>query len=209
MVSLGAINFYETASGDTTNNQRLHLGENGSPVRVLHIVSYIRRKGLMKKIIIIISLSVLTAIILGFVFFANEFLSQESVNVADAYLDEDMASPGQRDRILSARRFVAYSEFEATAPIELQKIIQSDERLYDAVAFAYLDVDAAFPSLRERIYEARYIIISSTDWFDDQISMGVVVRDQETGDVEEKIPAFSELFPNWSNPVEYARNESS
>jgi len=28
-------------------------------------------------------------------------------------------------------------------------------------------------------------------------------------DVEEELPAFSELFPNWSNPVEYARNESS
>lgn len=117
-----------------------------------------------------------------------------------AYMVEDEASPEQQERIISARESISREQFRAIAPIELQEKIRSDLILYEAVSYAYLDIEEAYPSLRMRILEARYLIISNTDWFDDQILLYARVRNPETNEIEE-LSAFGELFPNWDKPA--------
>ncbi len=64
--------------------------------------------------------------------------------------------------------------------------------------FASLDPENASPEMREKILSARNTIIFSTDWVADGFEMRVEDRD---GNVIQRLPHFSELFPGWDLPV--------
>lgn len=68
----------------------------------------------------------------------------------------------------------------------------------EAQDFAYLDPENASPEMREKILSARNAIIFSTDWVADGFEMRVEDRD---GNVIQRLPHFSELFPGWDLPV--------
>lgn len=68
----------------------------------------------------------------------------------------------------------------------------------EAQDFAYLDPENASPEMREKILSARNTIIFSTDWVADGFEMRVEDRD---GNVIQRLPHFSELFPGWDLPV--------
>lgn len=68
----------------------------------------------------------------------------------------------------------------------------------EAQDYAYLDPENASPEMREKILSARNTIIFSTDWVADGFEMRVEDRD---GNVIQRLPHFSELFPGWDLPV--------
>ena len=70
--------------------------------------------------------------------------------------------------------------------------------LLEAEQYAWLDLDTASPELREKILDARDVIIRSTEWVADGYSM--YVGDVRTGEIIREIPKFSEVFPGWDPP---------
>lgn len=70
--------------------------------------------------------------------------------------------------------------------------------LLEAEQYAWLDLDTASPELREKILDARDVIIHSTEWVADGYSM--YVEDVRTGELIREIPKFSEVFPGWDPP---------
>jgi hypothetical protein len=69
----------------------------------------------------------------------------------------------------------------------------------EAEALAYLDPDSAEGEMKDRILEARRIIIFSTSWVADGYSG--CVQNVKTGEIIRTLPTFSELFPGWELPV--------
>lgn len=65
---------------------------------------------------------------------------------------------------------------------------------------AYLDVESASKEMQEKILAARKEIIYSTDWVADGYDM--YIGNMATGEVERKVPHFSEVFPGWEIPTE-------
>lgn len=156
------------------------------------------------KAILFLSIFI-TSIILLVTFFSSIKHQTDTESAAlFAYLDINLAYPAKREQIAEARRIIAYTNFNAEASSELQEMIRSDQKLFDAVFYAYLDVEAASDDLRNQIYKARYIIISNTSWFDNRIVDTVREYDPETG-IHHDIKPFSELFPSWGDPSYYIR----
>ena len=69
----------------------------------------------------------------------------------------------------------------------------------EAEALAYLDLDSAAEDMKDRILEARRILIFSTSWVADGYSGSV--QNVITGEIIRTLPTFSELFPGWDLPV--------
>lgn len=69
----------------------------------------------------------------------------------------------------------------------------------EAEALAYLDLDSAEGEMKDRILEARRILIFSTSWVADGYSGSV--QNVKTGEIIRTLPTFSELFPGWDLPV--------
>lgn len=67
----------------------------------------------------------------------------------------------------------------------------------EAEKYAYLDIEAVSPELRQKIIDSRDIIIFSTDWVSDEAVFGI--RWDSDGVIHE-LPKFSEVFPGWDNP---------
>lgn len=87
--------------------------------------------------------------------------------------------------------YVAPREEPGTAPGEMT--------LEEAEEYAYLDLDSASEEMKEKILEARKVIIFHSRWVADGYSG--CIRDVETGETIETLPTFSELFPGWALPV--------
>ena len=75
---------------------------------------------------------------------------------------------------------------------------QISRAVKEAERYAYLDIETATPDMRKKILDARKTIIYNSSWAADGIA--AYVEDTETGEVIEKLPAFSELFPDWELP---------
>ena len=71
--------------------------------------------------------------------------------------------------------------------------------LDEAKEYAYLDYESATEEMKEKILEARNVIIFSSDWVADGYSGSI--QNVETGEIVKELPAFSELFPGWDMPV--------
>ena len=84
------------------------------------------------------------------------------------------------------------------APSESPKENTGMMSLDDAKKTAYLDYDSASEELKERILEARSIIIFNSNWVADGYSG--CIQNVETGEIIETLPSFSELFPGWDMP---------
>ena len=69
----------------------------------------------------------------------------------------------------------------------------------EAKEYAYLDYASASAEMKEKILEARNVIIFSSDWVADGYSGSI--QNVETGEVIRELPVFSELFPGWDMPV--------
>ena len=84
----------------------------------------------------------------------------------------------------------------------IRKSVENDGDLKteweEAQEFASLAPENASPEMREKILSARNAIIYDTDWVADGFEMRVEDRD---GNVIQRLPHFSELFPNWDLPV--------
>ena len=84
----------------------------------------------------------------------------------------------------------------------IRKSVENDGDLKteweEAQEVAYLDPENASPEMREKILSAGNAIIYDTDWVADGFEMRVEDRD---GNVIQRLPHFSELFPNWDLPV--------
>lgn len=63
---------------------------------------------------------------------------------------------------------------------------------------AYMDLAKASPEMKVEILNARRIIINNTEWVPD--SGDGWVENVETGEIIRRIPAFSEIFPDWDPP---------
>lgn len=87
--------------------------------------------------------------------------------------------------------YVAPREEPGTAPGEMT--------VEEAEEYAYLDLDSASEEMKEKILEARKVIIFHSRWVADGYSG--CIRDVETGETIETLPTFSELFPGWALPV--------
>lgn len=74
----------------------------------------------------------------------------------------------------------------------------SVDTLTDAETFAYMDILTAPKELKELILEARNTIIFSTCWVADGCEAVIY---SSSGEVEEIVPQFSDLFPGWDIPV--------
>ncbi len=85
------------------------------------------------------------------------------------------------------------------APDDTQ--VHKDESMSreEAEALAYLDLDSAEDEMKDRILEARRILIFSTSWVADGFSGSV--QNVKTGEIIRTLPTFSELFPGWDIPV--------
>ena len=84
------------------------------------------------------------------------------------------------------------------APIEAPTEGSGEMSVEEAEEYAYLDLDSASEELKEKILEARRIIIFHSRWVADGYSGNIV--NVITGEVE-PLPTFSELFPGWDLPV--------
>lgn len=84
------------------------------------------------------------------------------------------------------------------APIEAPMEGSGEMSVEEAEEYAYLDLDSASEELKEKILEARRIIIFHSRWVADGYSGNIV--NVITGEVE-PLPTFSELFPGWDLPV--------
>lgn len=70
-----------------------------------------------------------------------------------------------------------------------------DERV---LQYAYMDENVASPEMKEKILEAREVIIFSENWVADGYTG--YIGNALTGEMRE-LPSFSELFPDWEIPV--------
>ncbi len=84
---------------------------------------------------------------------------------------------------------------------------QISRAVKEAERYAYLDIETATPDMRKKILDARKTIIYNSSWAADGIA--AYVEDTETGEVIEKLPAFSELFPDWELPSNDATVEDT
>ena len=84
------------------------------------------------------------------------------------------------------------------APIEAPMEGSGEMSVEEAEEYAYLDLVSATEELKEKILEARRIIIFHSRWVADGYSGNIV--NVITGEVE-PLPTFSELFPGWDLPV--------
>ena len=84
------------------------------------------------------------------------------------------------------------------APMETPPDKSDEMRLEEAEKYAYLDLDSASEEIKEKILDARRIIIFHSRWVADGYSGNIV--NVITGEVE-PLPTFSELFPGWDLPV--------
>lgn len=92
------------------------------------------------------------------------------------------------------------------APGELARQETDEMSLEEAKEYAYLDYDSATDEMRERILEARKIIIFNSNWVADGYSG--CIQNVKTGEIIETLPTFSELFPDWDIPRYTNENES-
>lgn len=95
---------------------------------------------------------------------------------------------------------LSFSVFASTEESMDFEEMEYAEQLQRAKEIAYLDVDAATPEMKEKILEAREIIIYSTGWVAD--GYYGYIQDAETGEIIKVQPKFSELFPGWDIPVQ-------
>ncbi len=84
------------------------------------------------------------------------------------------------------------------APNEMPAEGSGEMSVEEAAEYAYLDLDSASEELKEKILEARRIIIFHSRWVADGYSGNIV--NVITGE-SEPLPTFSELFPGWDLPV--------
>jgi hypothetical protein len=124
-----------------------------------------------------------------------------------AYMDCETVPLEIREIIYNSRRVVSHATFDAVAPYVIRESFISDERLWEAVTYAYLCLENANDRLRERILEARSILIfSGNAWYNDNViesgSVYMPARDPYTLELLYKVPApaFSYLFPGWDIP---------
>lgn len=80
---------------------------------------------------------------------------------------------------------------------EITNDYKEKEEVEKARVTAYLDIENADDELRDQILKAREIIIFSSSWVCD----GEEAYVSRNGKLE-KLPQFSELFPEWEYPVE-------
>lgn len=71
-------------------------------------------------------------------------------------------------------------------------------RIAEAEKYAYLDLETASDEMKEKILEARNVIIYASDWSGDDNDAFYIDAEGNA----EKLPHFSELFPDWDMPVE-------
>ena len=69
--------------------------------------------------------------------------------------------------------------------------------MHDAQVYAYMSLDSVDSKMGELILEARKEIIFSTSWSVDGVDMYINRQDGTT----ERVPKFSELFPEWDIPT--------
>lgn len=82
-------------------------------------------------------------------------------------------------------------ETAESAEEQVSRAVKAAER------YAYLDVEKATPAMKEKILEARDVIIFNTDWVAD--GHQAYYEDAE-GNIE-ALPPFSEVFPGWDVPT--------
>ena len=176
----------------------------------------ITRKSSIKKSIALLLLGV---IMLTIHYGCNHAASDYTEETRLAYPDESSVSMDMPEQIFEACETLAFASFEAVAPVEVQQIIHSDERLMSAAKYAYLDMGTASPQLAERIMEARLVIIEhigvTIGWYDEAEMTGayrarfeedcngnlVLATDNYGDKILCPLPTFSELFPGWEVPA--------
>lgn len=96
-----------------------------------------------------------------------------------------------------------YDNESLTSEWEMASRAQA-EKVSEAAAYAYMDLESASDEMKEKILAARETIIYSQGWVADGFS-AVVTRADGT---VESLPTFSELFPEWEMPdVEVTQEE--
>lgn len=101
------------------------------------------------------------------------------------------------DNIYQAECTLKKTDYVGTEKIiQMKKPDRIDKKIYDV---AHLDIDAATPEKKLEILEARNIIIRSSEWVPDGCEGWV--ENVETGEIIQRVPTFSELFPEWDIPI--------
>ncbi len=129
----------------------------------------------------------------------NECLSDEQWNPAHVRLvdtEQGLCLPGWQTAPNGAgtQEVAVY-----VAPREAQTVGTGEMTVEEAEKYAYLDPDSASEEMKEKILEARRVIIFHSRWVADGYSG--CIRDVETGEIIETLPTFSALFPGWDLPV--------
>ena len=89
-------------------------------------------------------------------------------------------------------------------------LLMAEPKVFSVEELAYMDIDLAPQEMRDDIFAAREEIIFSHSWvadIDDFSYVGELV-DDETGEVIEILPKFSDLFPeDWDLPIALTMDE--
>ena len=87
-----------------------------------------------------------------------------------------------------------------------QKRISGSEPQIDMSEYIDMDITEAQKSIEDKILEARKEIIYNNNWIADGFEG--YIGDTRTG-AKEKLPTFSELFPDWDIPIEKVTLDTS
>lgn len=123
---------------------------------------------------------------------SEDIIPVQLVSVKDGlcYADDIKNADGTVSREIYA--FVAPDDDKQNDDNETMSIEEARE-------FAYLDLDSASDEMKEKILEARRVIIFSLSWVADGYTG--YVTNVKTGEIIKTLPTFSELFPDWDMPV--------
>lgn len=97
--------------------------------------------------------------------------------------------------IIAATSISAFAAADKDYDLETEnsKLIQ------EAMDYAYLDITSAPSNMKQKILDARKIIVTTKDWVADGYTAYI---EDENGNLLKKIPAFSEVFPGWELPTD-------
>lgn len=87
---------------------------------------------------------------------------------------------------------LSVSAAETGAPGYTMEEIEACLEEYGEEYYAYMILDEAEESLKPIILEARWRIISNSDWVDDELNGHI---EDEAGNIIETVPHFHEVFP--------------
>ena len=93
--------------------------------------------------------------------------------------------------IMLSSALTAFAATEESFQNEQADLIQEAEN------YAYLDIETAAPALKEKILEARKVLVYTKEWVADGYT--AYVEDEE-GNIIRTIPSYSEVFPGWELP---------